>query len=88
VEPLQSTIKHAQKISVPKRYGIRGNPNHTIIPESDLYRLIIRSKLPAAEQFENWVMEIVLPQIRKTGAPTADIRSEEIISLGESWSAS
>ena len=38
-----------------------------IIPESDLYRLIIKSKLPAAEKFERWVMEEVLPAIRKTG---------------------
>ncbi len=39
----------------------------TIIPESDMYRLIIRSKLPAAEKFEAWVMEEVLPAIRKSG---------------------
>ena len=38
-----------------------------IIPESDLYRLIIKSKLPGAEKFERWVMEEVLPTIRKTG---------------------
>ena len=25
------------------------------IPEGDLYRLIARSKLPAAEQFEHWI---------------------------------
>lgn len=37
------------------------------IPESDLYRLIIKSKLPSAEKFEAWVMEKVLPSIRKTG---------------------
>lgn len=37
------------------------------IPEGDLYRLIIRSKLPSAEQFEKWVFDEVLPQIRKTG---------------------
>lgn len=38
------------------------------IQEGDIYRLIIRSKLPAAEQFEKWVMEEVLPSIRKTGS--------------------
>ena len=38
------------------------------IPEGDLYRLIIRSKLPAAEKFERWVMDEVLPAIRKQGA--------------------
>ena len=39
----------------------------TIIPERDVYRLIMRSKLPAAEQFEEWVVGIVLPAIRKHG---------------------
>jgi prophage antirepressor-like protein len=40
----------------------------TIIPESDVFRLLIKSKLPAAERFERWVMEEVLPAIRKTGS--------------------
>lgn len=39
----------------------------TFIPEGDLYRLIIRSKLPAAEKFERWVFDEVLPTLRKTG---------------------
>ena len=38
------------------------------IPEGDLYRLIIRSKLPAAEKFERWVFDDVVPTIRKFGA--------------------
>lgn len=39
----------------------------TLINEGDLYRLIIGSKLPSAQKFEEWVMDEVLPQIRKTG---------------------
>lgn len=38
-----------------------------IIPERDLYRLIMRSKLPSAEKFEEWVCGEVLPAIRKNG---------------------
>lgn len=38
-----------------------------VIPERDLYRLIMRSKLPSAEKFEEWVTGEVLPTIRKTG---------------------
>ena len=34
----------------------------------DLYRLIVHSKLPSAEQFEQWVFDEVLPTIRKHGA--------------------
>ena len=39
----------------------------TLIPEGDVYRLIMKSKLPSAEKFESWVFDEVLPTIRKTG---------------------
>ena len=41
--------------------------NMSFIPEGDVYRLIVRSKLPSAERFERWVFDEVLPSIRKTG---------------------
>lgn len=37
-----------------------------IIGEADLYRLIIRSNKPEAQEFERWVMEVVLPNLRKS----------------------
>lgn len=39
-----------------------------VIPEGDMYRLISKSKLKSAEQFEEWVFDEVLPTIRKTGS--------------------
>jgi len=39
-----------------------------VIPESDVYRLVMRSKLEQAEEFQDWVCEDVLPTIRKTGS--------------------
>lgn len=45
-----------------------GKQNARIINEPDLYRLIGGSTLPAAQRFEAWIYEEVLPQIRKTGA--------------------
>lgn len=53
-----------------------------IIPERDVYRLIMKSKLPAAEQFEEWVVGTVLPSIRKNGGYIADqenLTPEEIV---------
>lgn len=44
-----------------------GNQEYSLIPESDVWRLIIRSKLPQAEAIERWIMDDVLPSIRKTG---------------------
>lgn len=39
----------------------------TFINEAGLYKLVLRSKLPAAEEFSDWVCEEVLPSIRKYG---------------------
>ena len=56
---------------VTKRYPLQtpgGLQEVRIISEPDMLRLIVGSKLPAAERFERWVFEEVLPSIRKTGA--------------------
>lgn len=46
-----------------------GGPQQlSFIPEGDVYRLIVHSKLPSAERFERWVFDEVLPSIRKRGA--------------------
>ena len=44
-----------------------GNQMVKIISEGDIYRLIVRSKLPSAEKFERWVFDEVLPSIRANG---------------------
>ncbi|WP_058634408.1 BRO-N domain-containing protein [Aureimonas ureilytica] len=38
-----------------------------VLSEADVLRLIVASKLPAAERFERWIFEVVLPEIRRTG---------------------
>lgn len=45
-----------------------GTQNKKFIDEGNLYRLITKSKLPQAEQFEEWVFDDVLPTLRKTGS--------------------
>ena len=45
-----------------------GKQEARVLTEADVLRLIVNSKLPAAEAFERWVFEEVLPSIRKTGA--------------------
>lgn len=41
--------------------------DYLVIPESDVYRLIIKSQMPRAEKFEDWIFSEVIPTIRKTG---------------------
>lgn len=72
--PLDAVAKHCKAI-VKDGFAIRdsiGRMQKTpIIPERDLYRLVIKSKLPGAERFENWVVSDVLPSIRKSGSYSA-----------------
>lgn len=55
-----------------------GKQTVNLIPEGDLWRLIIRSKLPQAEQIEKWIMEEVLPSIRKTGTYSTEQTYEQL----------
>lgn len=44
-----------------------GEQRISVINESGLYRLVLRSRKPEAEKFSDWVTGEVLPAIRKTG---------------------
>lgn len=71
--PSDATNKHCKKAV--KTWGsdsLGRRQSFKVIPESDVYRLIIKSNLPSAEKFESWVMEEVLPQIRKHGMYATD----------------
>ncbi|ENJ1914744.1 antirepressor protein [Escherichia coli] len=62
-----------EKNTVALSYGIRGNPNHSVVSESGFYKLISRSRKAVtpgtfAHRFSNWVFRNVIPGIRKTGA--------------------
>lgn len=45
-----------------------GNQEMAIISESGLYRLVLTSRKPQAEPFQDWVVQVVLTDIRKTGS--------------------
>lgn len=62
---VQTHCKGVLKWNIPTSSG---NQDVLFITEGDIYRLIMKSKLPSAEEFERWVMDEVLPQIRKTGS--------------------
>lgn len=62
---------------------VSGNQIMTFIPEGDVYRLIVHSKLPSAERFERWVFDEVLPTIRKHGAYIAPEKLWEVATSPE-----
>lgn len=56
------TIKHKMNNRL-----CSGNYEIIFIEESNFYRLVIKSTLPSAEKFQDWVVEDVLPSLRETG---------------------
>lgn len=59
--------RYSLKQGVPHPQNPGKNVEMNFISEGDLYRLIVHSKLSAAERFERWVFDEVLPSIRQTG---------------------
>lgn len=64
-DAISKHCKGVVKCDIPTNSGIQ---NMSIIFESDIYRLIARSKLPSAVKFESWIFDEVLPTISKTGS--------------------
>lgn len=60
--------RYSLKRGVPHPQNVDKTIAKIFIPEGDLYRLIMRSKLPSAQRFESWVVDEILPSIRKHGA--------------------
>lgn len=60
---LRSKDLHTHRMST-----VTGTREMIIVSESGMYRLIMRSNKPAAERFQDWVTEEVLPTIRREGS--------------------
>lgn len=65
----KGALKRVGVSTTTNQYGVTTEQETEMlfIPESDLYRLVFISKLPAAEKFTDWVTGEVLPTIRKNG---------------------
>lgn len=79
---MQAVRTHCKGVREIRTPSCGGAQQTKFITESDVYRLITHSKLPAAQKFEAWVFEEVLPSIRKTGGymmPLPDETPEQTI---------
>lgn len=65
-------LEDDEKATVTNSDGRAGNgaQQFTIISESGLYALVLRSRKPEARKFAKWVTSEVLPSIRQTGSYT------------------
>ncbi|MGJ0122159.1 phage antirepressor [Staphylococcus sp. HMSC078E07] len=80
--PRDAVERHTKKRGVVKHDVIDKlgrKQNKKFIDEGNLYRLITRSKLPQADEFEEWVFEEVLPTIRKHGIYATDSVIEQTL---------
>lgn len=70
--PKDAISRHC-KGALKHRYLTEGGEQELkIIPEGDVYRLVIKSQLPKADEFEHWIFDEVLPSIRKNGGYIAN----------------
>ena len=73
--PNDAVNAHCKKVS---KFSYGNSPQgatpYNIIPESDVYRLVMRSNLPKAVEFQDWICEEVIPSIRRSGAYVASTK--------------
>ena len=61
-------------------HTLGGTQQVSIINESGLYSLILRSRKPEAKKFKKWVTAEVVPSVRKHGAYATKAKLEEMLS--------
>lgn len=61
-------IRHCRGVVKRDTHTDSGMQEMSFITEGDIYRLAAKSQLPGAEQFESWIFDEVIPDVRKHGA--------------------
>ena len=78
--PRDAILRHCKKDGV-VNHDVIDSMGRTqqvkFISEGNLYRLIVKSKLPTAEKFERWVFDEVLPSIIKEGSYSLEQKQEQ-----------
>lgn len=78
--PAKAVIDHCKGVTVLETPTQSGVQPIKYGKEGEVYRLTMKSKLPNAERFQDWVCNEVLPSIRKHGAYMTDNVLEQAIS--------
>ena len=63
----KALIDHCKGVTKRDTLTTGGMQQLSFIPEGDVYRLVVHSRLEKAVRFERWVFDEVLPTLRKTG---------------------
>lgn len=81
--PRDAISRHCKGVVKHDTPTLGGIQQLSYISEGDVYRLIIRSKLPSAEKFERWIFDEVIPSVRKNGGYISgqeNLTDEELLS--------
>ena len=65
--PAKAVIDHCKGVTVLETPTNGGTQSIKFGREGDMYRLVLKSNAPKAEEFQAWVCDEVLPTLRKTG---------------------
>lgn len=66
--PQKAIRDHCKRVNESFIPSNGGEQKAKVIAKSDIYRLIVRSKLESADEFESWIFDEIMPTIEKTGA--------------------
>lgn len=79
----KGVVKHDGVCQTTNQHGVTTEQKvlYSVIPEGDIYRLIIKSQLPSADKFERWIFDEVIPQIRQTGSYQKKLSPQEMMRI-------
>lgn len=77
--PQKAIRDHCKRVNESFIPSNGGEQKAKVITKSDIYRLIVRSKLEYADEFESWIFDEIMPTIEKTGAYIEEGREQEMV---------
>ena len=78
--PRDAILRHCKGVVKHDSFK-EGGQEVALLPEGDIYRLIIKSQLPSADKFERWIFDEVIPQIRQTGGYQKKLSPREMMRI-------
>lgn len=77
--PQKAIRDHCKRVNESFIPSNGGEQKAKVISKSDIYRLIVKSKLESADEFESWIFNEIMPTIEKTGAYIEEGREQEMV---------
>lgn len=71
--------RYTAKHSIPHPQSKKKQIEVNVIPQGDVVRLAVKSELPGAEKFENWIFDEVIPSVLNHGIYATDKVIDDIL---------